>query len=176
MPGHILVLRHQEGDSWDYCVIEHLGATATVKAARPSPAPITRDMTDWHNDTYVSGPSWSEFAKAMGIDDANKSKSAGSVYVVSVHRPAAGHRDQLEKALSEGPGPGDTSAGNVLMQHLEGGAWTFLAVGRYSSWEDFGKNEANSVAAMSKNNQGGWFQLREHSTYHTDTLTDRIAP
>src|SRR5678809_1453385 len=25
MPGHFIVLRHEDGDSWDYCVIEHLG-------------------------------------------------------------------------------------------------------------------------------------------------------
>ena len=25
MPGHFIVLRHQEGDAWDYCVITHLG-------------------------------------------------------------------------------------------------------------------------------------------------------
>ena len=30
MPGHFVVLRHQEGDSWDYAVITHLGTKATV--------------------------------------------------------------------------------------------------------------------------------------------------
>src|SRR4029450_7256549 len=30
MPGHFIVLRHQEGDAWDYCVITHLGPKATV--------------------------------------------------------------------------------------------------------------------------------------------------
>src|SRR5438034_10369855 len=24
MPGHFIVLRHQEGDAWDYCVITHI--------------------------------------------------------------------------------------------------------------------------------------------------------
>jgi hypothetical protein len=24
--------------------------------------------------------------------------------------------------------------------------------------------------------QGGWYQLRDYSTFHRDTLTDRIAP
>src|SRR5215212_9478073 len=31
MPGHYLVLRHQDGDSWDYCVIEHLGPKTTIE-------------------------------------------------------------------------------------------------------------------------------------------------
>lgn len=176
MPGHSLVLRHQEGDAWDYAVIQHLGPTATVDAARPAPSPSVRDLSDWHNDTFVSGPSWAEFTKAMGIDaSADKTKTTGSVYVISVYRPAAGHRDQLEKMLGEAPASGDTSAGNVLMQHLEGGPWTFLTIARYNSWQDHGTNESNSVAETSKG-QGGWFQLREHTSFHNDTVCDRIFP
>ena len=33
MPDHFIVLRHQDGDAWDYCVITHLGPKATVEAA-----------------------------------------------------------------------------------------------------------------------------------------------
>lgn len=176
MPGHALVLRHQEGDSWDYAVIQHMGTTATVDAARPAPSPGVRDLSDWHNDTFVNGPSWSEFTKAMGIDEAaDKTKPAGSVYVVSVYRPVVGHRDDLEKMLGEPPASGDTSAGSVLLQHLEGEPWTFLSIARYNSWTDFATNESNSVAETSKG-QGGWFKLREHTSFHNDTVCDRIAP
>jgi hypothetical protein len=176
MPGHALVLRHQEGDSWDYAVIQHMGTTATVDAARPAPSPAVRDLSDWHNDTFVNGPSWAEFTKAMGIDEAaDKSKTAGSVYVLSVYRPAVGHREQLETMLGEAPGPGDTSSGNVLMQHLEGGPWTFLTIARYNSWAEFATNESNSVADTAKG-QGGWFTLRENASFHNDTACSRIAP
>ena len=173
-PGHALVLRHQDGDSWDYAVIQHMGTSATVDAARPAPSPGVRDLSDWHNDTFVNGPSWAEFTKAMGIDESGD-KSNGSAYVISVYRPIAGHRDQLEKMLSEPPSAGDTSAGNVLMQHLEGGPWTFLTIARYKSWQDFGTNESNAVASTNKN-EGGWFQLRELVSFHNDTVCDRIAP
>jgi hypothetical protein len=176
MPGHSLVLRHQEGDSWDYAVIQHMGTKAVVDAVRPAPSPGVRDLSDWHNDTFVNGPSWAEFTKAMGIDEAaDKSKTAGSVYVLSVHRPATGHREQLEAMLSEAPGAGDTSSGGVLLQHLEGGPWTFLSIARYNSWSDFATNESNSVADTAKG-QGGWFTLREHSSFHTDTACSRIFP
>ena len=176
MLGHAMVLRHQDGDSWDYAVIQHMGTTATVDAARPAPSPAVRDLSDWHNDTFVNGPSWAEFSKAMGIDEsADKSKTAGSVYVISVYRPAAGHREQLETMLGQPPGSGDTSVGNALMQHLEGGPWTFLTIARYNSWPDYATNESNSVAQTSKG-EGGWFQLREHVSFHNDTLTDRILP
>src|ERR1044072_7000793 len=33
MPDHFIVLRHQDGDAWDYVVIAHLGPKATVEAA-----------------------------------------------------------------------------------------------------------------------------------------------
>jgi hypothetical protein len=176
MPGHFILLRHQEGDAWDYCLITHLGTKATVEAT-PFQVPVAmRDVSDWHTDTFVNGPSWDEFSKAMAISDDAKSKSAGSVYVVSVFRPTAGHRDELEKLLGAPPNrPSDTSAGTVLMQHLEGGPWTFLTVVRYNSWQDFATNDMNNVTKSNKN-EGGWFEFRKYSAYHTDTLANRIAP
>ena len=175
VPSHFVVLRHQDGDAWDYVVIEHLGVKAAVEAAGTAVPPDKRDLSDWHNDTFVNGPAWADFSRAMGIDDESKSKSGGSVYVVSVYRPAPGHREQLEKMLGEPPQSGDTSVGNVLMQHLEGSPWTFLTIVRYKSWPDFATNEANSVAQTSKG-QGGWSTLRDHAAFHNDTLADRIAP
>src|SRR5216117_2111172 len=176
MPDHFIVLRHQDGDAWDYVVITHLGPKATVEAAGTAVPPDKRDLSDWHNDTFVNGPSWEEFTRAMGIDGDSASKTSGSVYVVSVYRPAPGHRDRLEKMLSEAPsGPTDTSTGNVLMQHLEGSPWTLLTVARYNSWEDFATNDLNNVTESNKN-EGGWFAFRAYSAFHTDTLANRIAP
>jgi hypothetical protein len=171
MPGHYIVLRHQEGEDWDYAVIEHLGTSATIKATG-TPAPAgARDLNAWHGDTFVNGPAWPEFAKAMGLDDPTK--SAGSVYVVSVFRAAPGHRDELEKSLAQPTGP--AVAGAVLMQHLEGGPWQFLTVQRYNSWQDFATDEKSSAADTLKPD-GGWLAVRNHSTYHNDTITDRIFP
>jgi hypothetical protein len=171
MPGHSIVLRHQDGDSWDYVAIEHLGTKATVDAARPAPSPAARDASDWHTDTYVNGPAWADFAKAMGI---NEGAGKSAVYIVSVYRAIPGHREQLEATLSAQPA-GDPAAGNVLLQHLEGAAWTYLAVARYATWEDFVKSETSAAADQAKG-AGDWAKLREHSSYHTDTLADRIAP
>ena len=175
MPGHFVVLRHQDGDAWDYVVITHMGTKATVEAAGTAVPPDKRDLSDWHNDTFVNGPSWEEFTRAMGIDGDSAAKTAGSVYVVSVYLPAPGHRDGLEKMLSEAPQSPDTSAGNVLLQHLEGGPWTFLGIARYNSWEDFATSEKNSVAQTTKKDSG-WVRLREHVAFHNDTIADRIAP
>jgi hypothetical protein len=100
MPGHFILLRHQEGDAWDYCLITHLGAKATVDATPFQVPAAMRDVSDWHNDTFVNGPSWEEFTKAMAISDDAKGKSGGSVYVVSLFRPTPGHREDLEKILS----------------------------------------------------------------------------
>jgi hypothetical protein len=176
MPDHFIVLRHQDGDAWDYVVITHLGSDATVKAAGTAVPPDKRDLGEWHTDTFVNGPSWEEFTRAMGIDKDSATKTAGSVYSVSYYRPAPGHREQLEKMLGELPsGTGDTSAGNVLMQHLEGASWTFLAIARYNSWEDFATGEKNSVPQTTKKDSP-WVRLRDHADFHTDTLTDRIAP
>ena len=173
MKGHLLALRHQDGDDWDYVVIEHLGTKATVDAATPPPAPATRDLGAWHTDTFTAGPAWPAFASAMGMDQA--SRTAGSVYIVSVYRAVPGHREPLEKALTDPPGPGDKTSGLVLLQHLEGGPWQYLTITRYNSWADFGASESSSLTQTRKGS-GGWFQVREHAVFHNDTLADRIAP
>jgi hypothetical protein len=172
MPGHFIVLRHRSGDSWDYAVIEHLGAKAALEAAGNPPAPGVRDLSEWHNDTYVSGPSWADFTKAMGIGGQDAAKTAASVYVVAVHRAAPGHRDQLESLLGAPP---EGAAGTVLLQHVEGGPWNYMTIERYGSWQDFGASEDKNRAEMMKNS-GDWFRLRDHDAYHADTVTDRIAP
>lgn len=176
MPDHFIVLRHQDGDAWDYVVITHLGPKATVEATGTAVPADKRNLSEWHTDTFVNGPSWAEFSKAMGIDADSKSKTTGSAYSVSYYRPAPGHREQLEKMLGEIPSAAnDTTAGNVLMQHLEGANWTFLTIARYNSWDDFAKGEKTSVADTSKKDSP-WSRLRDHTDFHTDTLTDRIAP
>jgi hypothetical protein len=168
-----IILRHQDGDAWDYIAIEHMGTKTTVEPGGPTMTPQQRALGEWHGDTFVAGPPWAEFAKAMGLE-GDAAKTAGSVYVVSDYRAAPGHRDDLEKMLGE-QAPGDTSSGNVLFAHLEGAPWNFLAVVRYDSWEKFAENEKNSIAQTNKD-QGGWFELRDHVALHHDTLTDRILP
>lgn len=170
-----ILLRHQDGDDWDYIAIEHVGPQATVESAVTPMPPSKRNLMESHTDTFVSGPSWAEFAKTMGID-GDASKTAGAVYVVADYRAAPGHRDELEKMLTETPAAGtDTSSGNVLLVHLEGASWNFLGVVRYDSWEKFAENEKLSVAQTNKG-QGGWHELRKHVASHHDTLTDRIQP
>jgi hypothetical protein len=176
MAGHLLLLRHEDGASWDYVAIQHMGTKATVEAAGNPRGAAMKALSDWHDDTFVNGPSWTEFAKAMGLDDEGKSKSAGSVYVVSVYRAVPGHEDALEKFLSEPPSASsDLAVGTVLMQHLEGGAWRYFTILRYKSWQDYATSEITSVAQSAKG-ESGWFRLRDHSSMHTDTLTSRIAP
>ena len=172
--GHSLVLRHQDGSEWDYVVIEHLGPKTTLEAAGNPPPASARDLSVWHGDTFVNGPAWADFVQAMGLGE-NASKTGGSVYTVSVYRALPGHREPLEKMLSAAPGSGDTVAGTALMAHVEGAPWTFLSISRYNSWEDFAKSEIQSVAQTAKGS-GGWHELREHVSFHTDALTDRVAP
>jgi len=172
MPGHFLVLRHQDGDDWDYCVIEHEGTKATVEAGTP-PAPNQTPVSAWHEDTFVVGPAWSEFARAMGMGAA--SNAASSVYEVATWRQAPGHRAQLQQALTTADPASKVQIGRVLLSHLEGGAWTFLAISRYNSWQDFA---ADQTATVPKSGSGSdtWSKVREHSSFHRDTLADRIAP
>jgi hypothetical protein len=176
MPGHVLALRHESGSPWDYVAIQHIGHTATVQASGNPQGATLRPLMDWHDDTFVNGPAWAEFARAMGLDDSGKPKGNTDVYVVSVFRPVVGQDDALEKFLSEPPSAsGDLAVGTVLLQHLEGGAWRFLAISRYKNYDDYGKSEAASVAQAAKGS-GGWFRLRELTSFHNDTVAVHLAP
>jgi hypothetical protein len=173
MPDHFVVLRHQEGDDWDYAVIQHLGSKAEVTASPTAPNP-GRDLRSWHSDTFTSGPSWGEFTRQMAIGaDAT---AANPIYAVAVHRPVPGHRDQLEKALgAAGAGAGKIQTGNIMLQHLEGADWTFLTITRYNSWQDFA-TERTAAAAATASTPGGWGDIRQHAAFHRDTIVDRIYP
>lgn len=160
MPGHFIVLRHQEGDDWDYCVIEHLGPKATVEVTPVPPTPAVPIMA-WHNDSFVVGPSWAEFQRALGT-------GATGVYVVSTQRAVPGHRDQLVATLNQVDPAAKVKYGHLLFTHLEGGTWQYLSVDRYESWADFGADRSTPVSAQ------GWADVRMHSASHTDTIADRV--
>ena len=167
MPGHSVVLRHQEGDDWDFCVIQHVGTKATVEPGSAPPV-AGPSLVGWHNDTFVSGPSWTDFTRAV---DAGASGNAGSpVYIVSVHRAAPGHRDQLEKALQQAGGSSKVQSGEVLLRHVEGGDWQYLSLTRYNSWQDLATDRSQAPTAGA----GGWADIRQHSAFHRDTVADRL--
>jgi hypothetical protein len=172
MPDHFVVLRHQEGDDWDYVVIQHLGQKAALTGGPAAPNPA-RDLRAWHSDTFVSGPSWAEFIRQMGIGGSG---SANAVYTTGVHRAVPGHRDQLEKALNQ---PASTTSkiqtGSVFLQHVEGSEWTFMTITRHNSWQDFAADRVEA-AASAASTPGGWSDIRQHSAFHRDTIADRIFP
>ena len=173
MPGHGLLLRHREGSPWDFVAIEHIGAKATVESGRPGPA---RELRAWHEDTFVQGPPWDVFAKAMGIDGQG---AADAVYVVSVYRGAAGHRAQLDETLQKVQAAAATPGRDVILQHAEGGAWDSLVISRYDSWRDFATDMADTTAGPREQRAGltrpAGVELREHAASHSDTIAVRVA-
>lgn len=172
MPGHGALFRHQDGAQWDYVGVQHIGPKATVEAAGNPRGPSMSGLSDWHEDTFVNGPSWEEFSRALGLGDKD---ATGAIYLVSVYRAVPGKEDALEKFLSEPPTAEDKIAGQVLMQHLEGAAWRFVLIVRYKSIQDYAAGTAHALEGMKKSD-AGWFRLREVVSFHTDTITDRIAP
>lgn len=179
VPGHFIILRHEDGDSWDFCAIAHIGAKATIDTAHAATPTAANVMANYaaHTDTFAIGPSWAEFTKALGIDENGKGGAKDAAYVVSIYRAGSGQRDALDKFLNQPPDrSSDSSAGQVLLQHVEGAAWNFVSIQRWNSWADYAKDNVASIAQMGRNQQGGWYKLRELISFHTDTLCDRLAP
>ena len=165
MAAHFLLLRHQEGADWDYCVIQHVGTKASVEIT-PAPPNTGKPVQAYHEDTFVSGPSWPEFQKAMGLTG---DQPENAVYVVGVHRAVPGHREQLLQSLTRPSANSKVTISSVVLTHLEGGAWQYLSIDRYNSWQDFGADRAANAASGE-----GWLDVRQHSAFHTDTIADRV--
>ncbi len=180
MPTHALVLRHLEGDDWDFAVIQHVGPKATIE---PSATPFApeRELRAWHNDNYVQGPSWAEFSKAMGIGQpqAGSAPAGNDVYIVGAYVGAAGHRAQLEETLKRvivsSPRPGDS----VLLQHLEGSPWDYLHITRYNGWKDLAAQQEDPDTQARERKAGlaqdAGLELRAHMASHHDTIANRVA-
>jgi hypothetical protein len=160
MPEHFIVLRHQEGDDWDFCVIEHLGTKASVEIT-PAPTTPPAPIMAWHTDTFVTGPSWAEFQRAMGAE-------ARGVYIVGTHRAIPGHRDQLVASMSQVDPASKVKSTQLLLTHLEGASWQYLSVARYDSWSDFATDRSGAASSQA------WADNRVHSASHTDTIADRL--
>jgi hypothetical protein len=171
--GHVLVLRHAEGDNWDLMVIEHLGATATVEPAPPGPG---RELRAWHEDTFASGPPWAEFAKAMGIGQEG---SDDDVFVASTYRGTPGHRSQLEQTLERLDASSPHPENGVLLRHLEGAAWDYLVISRSDSWQALAAEMSDPKAEERQRQaglaRGAGLELREHMAAHHDTIAERAA-
>ncbi len=166
MPGHYVLLRHQDGDDWDYLVIEHLGKKYTIDPANFAPQqPNVRAISSWHADTITSGPSWEVFAKELGLGDA---KSAGPV-IVATWRGAPGKRADLEKSLSAPNTNAKIQVGHTMLTHMEGGPWSFLTIDRYNSWQDYAADEA------ANENSEAWYEVRNSGAWHHDTITTKVA-
>jgi len=165
MASHYLLLRHQSGDDWDYCLIQHLGTKASVDVTNANPnAPPTMA---WHTDTFVAGPSWSDVTRAMLPTDA---KAASSAYVVAVLQSVPGHRSQLDSLVRQINTNAKVPVSSLVFTHLEGGPWQFLTVDRYNSWQDLATDRAPAA------NDAGWLQVLEYVASHRDTIADRIVP
>jgi len=180
MPTHALILRHVDGDDWDYAVIQHLGAKFTLDASSPIGTGVERELRAWHYDTYAQGPSWAEFARAMGIGQAQAgAAAAGSdVYIVSDYRGAAGHRAQLEDTLKKVAASSLRPADTVILQHRDGSAWDYLYLTRYNGFKDYAFQqedpEANARAKRVGLTLDPGLALREHFASHHDTITVRV--
>ena len=91
------------------------------------------------------------------------------LYVIATWRPAPGHRQDLAKALTAQDTNSKVPTGHVILVHMEGGPWVFLALDRFNSWQDYATDEA-----VTQDSQG-WNDVRNYGVWHHDTLATRVA-
>ena len=180
MPTHALILKHVDGDDWDFVVVEHLGPKITLDATSPLAPAGERELRAWHYDTYATGPSWEVFAKAMGIGSAQAgaAPATSEVYVLGDYRGAPGHRAQLEDTLKRVAASSLRPADTVMLQHREGSAWDYLFLTRYNGFKDYAFQQEDPDAEARTKKAGllpdPGLALREHVASHHDTIAVRV--
>lgn len=165
-----IILRHRDGDEWDLVTITPLGKQATLTANAPPQAIMdyyqrVGTLTDWHNDTFVVGPSWAVVQKALVVAKGDP------IYVVTDYRALPGQRQQLKAVLDRNAQ--DTPGRNVLFAHVEGAAWNFLNITRYDSWADVGAPPPQPPSGTQAQEQG--LAIREHLAVHHDTIATYVS-
>ena len=166
-----IIMRHREGGEWDLITITPLGKQVTLTASAPSQAVQdfnTRvgPLSDWHGDTFVTGPAWAVVQKALV-----PAKDAKPVYVVSDYRSLAGHRAQLRQILDRNEQ--DTPGRSVLFAHVEGAPWNFLTVTSYDSWNAIDAPPPQPASGPARPEAG--LELRDHMAVHHDTIAVYIS-
>jgi len=180
MATHMLVLRHVDGDDWDFALIQHLGPKATIEASAPIGPAAQRELRVWHTDTYALGPSWGEFSKAMGIGSpqAGAAPAGKDVYILTDYRGAVGHRTQLEDTLKKVAASSARPADTVLLQHRDGSPWDYIYVTRYDGFKDYAAQqedpEADARARRAGLTQDPGLEIRQHMAAHHDTIAVRV--
>ena len=166
-----IIMRHREGGEWDLITITPLGKQITITASAPSQAVQdfnTRlgPLSDWHADTFVTGPAWAVVQKALV-----PAKDAKPVYVVSDYRSLAGHRAQLRQILDRNEQ--DTPGRSVLFVHVEGAPWNFLTVTGYDSWNAIDAPPPQPASGTPRPEAG--LELRDHMAVHHDTIAVYVS-
>lgn len=160
-----IILRHRDGDEWDLLMITPLGKQTTL-TSNPAPQAVmdyygrVGPLSDWHNDTFVLGPSWAVVQKALIVAKGEP------VYVVTDYRALPGHRAQLKAVLDRNAQ--DTPGRNVLFLHAEGASWNFLNITRYDTWAEVGAPPPQPPAGTAPQDTG--LAIREHMAVHHDTI------
>lgn len=165
-----IILRHRDGDEWDLITITPLGKQTTLTVNAPPQAiqdyyQRVGSLADWHNDTFVVGPSWAVVQKALVVAKGEP------VYVVTDYRALPGHRPQLRAVLDRNAQ--DTPGRSVLFVHAEGAAWNFLDITRYDSWADMGAPAPQPPAGTQPQDQG--LAIRDHMAVHHDTIATYVS-
>jgi hypothetical protein len=165
-----IILRHRDGDEWDLITITPLGKQTKITADAPPQAVLdyyqrVGPLTDWHNDTFVVGPSWAVVQKALIVAKGEP------VYVVTDYRSLPGHRPQLRQVLERNAQ--DTPGRNVLFTHVEGAAWNFLDITRFDSWAEVGAPPPQPAAGAAPQDQG--LAIRDHVAVHHDTIATYVS-
>lgn len=157
--GRPLLLRHQQGDHWDFLILIPVGAGAVD--TRPFAAPA---LVAWQQDEWVRGPDvWS----LPGFAEANLAH-------VEMFVALAGKRDELvrERQMENQHARALGRPTTAIFVREYGAEWDAFTIGPYKSWKHYAeRDDTKPEASLAAAKQAG-FESDAHIGAYMRSLID----
>jgi len=174
-PPRPLVIRHSQGDQWDFMVLVPVGSYATHFASPEAASPLAPgELVAWQEDEFVRGPDISQIdsfrsARLFHVEmfDALAGKSAELI-----------REREMENAYLDAVG----RPINAIFRRELGASWDVFTVGAYRDWRHYGERDliaperaaaAAKAAGFATDEAIGPYMRSLINTHH-DTLATRV--
>ncbi len=160
------VLKHAQGDDWDFVRVEG-------KGCGPAAHSVPAALEDARRTVALTGPDCDALRRVLA-------EGEGLIYIVADYRARAGQRKQMLAALERVVSTG-RAGHDVIFSADPGSAFDYLLITRYDSWSQLAEEETHSAQSTHHVQQHGFAgpddlgeELRRYAAGHHDTICRRV--
>lgn len=174
-PSRSLVIRHSQGDQWDFMVLAPAGSYGAHFASPDAVLPLApAELVAWQEDEFVRGP---DIWKIDGFESAR-------LFHVEMFNALAGRTAELvrEREMENAYLGAVGRPVNAIFRRELGASWDVFTIGAYRDWRHYGERDliaperaaaAAKAAGFASDEAIGPYMRSLINTHH-DTLALRV--